>query len=54
VCTRVPDPGRPGKRRTLVWDVPATSSALLELGAHLARERIEKVTLEATSDYGAT
>jgi transposase len=51
VCTRVPHPSRPGRRRTLVWEVPATTNAVLELGEHLGRERIEKVTLEATSDY---
>jgi transposase len=51
VCTRVPHPGRAGKRRTLVWEVPATTNAVLELGEHLAAGRIEKVTMEATSDY---
>jgi transposase len=51
VCTRVPHPSRPGRRRTLVWEVPATTNAVLELGEHLGRELIEKVTLEATSDY---
>ena len=51
VCTRVPHQDRPGKRRTRVWEVDATTNAVLELGEHLAGERIEKVTLEATSDY---
>jgi transposase len=51
VCTRVPHPSRPGKRRTRVWDVAATTNAVLDLGAHLAGEGIEKVTLESTSDY---
>ena len=51
VCTRVPHESRPGKRRTRVWDVDATTNAILELGEHLAGERIEKVTLESTSDY---
>ncbi len=51
VCTRVPHPSRPRARRTRVWDVDATTNAILELGAHLAGERIEKVTLESTSDY---
>jgi transposase len=51
VCTRVPHRSRPGKRRTRVWDVDATTNAILELGEHLAGERIEKVTLESTSDY---
>jgi len=51
VCTRVPHPSRPGKRRTRVWEVAATTNAVLDLGAHLAGEGIEKVTLESTSDY---
>ena len=51
VCTRVPHDARPGKRRTRVWDVDACTNAILELGAHLVGEGIEKVTLESTSDY---
>jgi transposase len=51
VCTRVPHPSRPGKRRTMVRDVAATTGAILELAEYLAGEGIEKVTLEATSDY---
>ena len=51
VCTRVPHESRPGRRRTRVWDVDATTNAILELGEHLAAEQIEKVTLESTSDY---
>jgi transposase len=51
VCTRVPYPSQPGRRRTRVWDVDATTNAILELGGYLAGERIEKVTLESTSDY---
>jgi transposase len=51
VCTRVPHPSRPGKRRTLVWEVEAATAAVLELGGRLAGEGIEMVTLESTSDY---
>ena len=51
VCTRAPHPDRPGRQRTLAWQVPATTRAILELGGQLAAERIQKVTLEATSDY---
>jgi hypothetical protein len=51
VCTRVPHPSRPGKRRTLVREVRATTGSVLELADHLAGEKIEMVTLEATSDY---
>jgi transposase len=51
VCTRVPHPSRPGKRVTKVWEVQATTSAILELGGHLAGLGIERVTVESTSDY---
>ena len=51
VCTRVPHEARPGRRRTRVWEVAATTAAILELGGYLAGEQIEKVTLEATGDY---
>jgi transposase len=51
VCTRVPRQERAGKRRTRVWQVDATSNAILELADHLVAERIEKITLESTSDY---
>jgi transposase len=51
VCTRVPDPSRPGRRRTRVWEVAATTNALMGLGGQLAGEGIEKVTIESTSDY---
>jgi transposase len=51
VCTRVPDPSRPGRRRTRVQEVDATTNAVIELGGQLAAEGIEKVTIESTSDY---
>jgi len=51
VCTRVPHPARPGKRQTRVWEVEATTGAVMELADHLAAGRIGKVTLESTSDY---
>jgi len=51
VCTRVPHESGPGRRRTRVWEVEATTGAILELGRLLAAEGIEKVTLESTSDY---
>src|SRR5512132_2883861 len=38
VCTRVPHPSRPGQRRTRVWDVEATTNAIVELGEYLAGE----------------
>jgi hypothetical protein len=49
VCTRVPREGQPGKRRTRVWQVNATTGAVLELADHLVAEGVEKVTLESTS-----
>jgi transposase len=51
VCTRVPHESRPGRRLTRVWDVGATTGAIIELGDHLAGLGIEKVTVESTSDY---
>ena len=51
VCRRAPDPKRPGRRVSTVWDVAATTGAITGLGEHLVEARIEKVTVEATSDY---
>ena len=34
-----------------MWGVDATTSAVMELAGYLFAERIERVTLEATSDY---
>jgi transposase len=51
VCTRVPHESKPGARVTKVWRVDATTNAILELAEHLAGQRIEKVTVESTSDY---
>jgi len=51
VCTRVPDEGRPGRRKAHVWTVQATFGAVTELADHLRCEGIEVITLESTSDY---
>ena len=51
VCTRVPCDGGPGRRRTRVWEVAATTNAIIQLGDHLMAEGVQKVTLESTSDY---
>ncbi len=51
VCTRVRHDARPGKRRTRVREVSATTGAVLELADHLVAEGIERVSLESTSDY---
>ena len=49
VCTRVPDDSRPGRRVSRVWEVAATTNAIIELGESLAGLGIQKVTLESTS-----
>jgi transposase len=51
VCVRVPHESRPGRRVSRVWEVPATTRAVTELGDHLACQGIGKVTVESTSDY---
>jgi transposase len=51
VCTRAPHPSRPGARRSTVWTVKARKNAIGALGRQLARDGIEVVTLESTSDY---
>ncbi len=51
VCTRVPDEGRPGRRRTCIWTVAARTAAVIELGDHLRGLQVQAVTLESTSDY---
>ena len=32
VCTRVPDDSRPGRRVSRVWEVAATTNAIIKLG----------------------
>ena len=51
VWVRVPNPDRPSVRLTRVWEVSATTRAISEVAEQLSCERIEMVTLEATSDY---
>ena len=51
VCTRTPHPSRPGARRSTVWTVKARMGAVRGLGRRLARDGIEVVTVESTSDY---
>lgn len=51
VCVRVPHPDRPAARLTRVWQVSATTRAISEVAEQLVAERVEMVTLEATSDY---
>jgi transposase len=51
VCTRVPHESRSGRRVQEVRDVTARFAAVTELADHLVCEGIERVVLEATSDY---
>ena len=44
-------PGKSGRRFSRVWDVPARTGAIGELGERLRELGIEKVTVESTSDY---
>ena len=51
VCTRLPDEARPGKRATTVWNVRARTGSISALAKQLRELRVERVVLEATSDY---
>ncbi len=51
VCTRTPNPSRPGARHSTVWQVPAAMNAVLALADRLVADGIEMVTLESTADY---
>jgi transposase len=51
VCVRFPDPARPGRRISRVWDTPATTGTVVALAEQLAGLDIVKVTVESTSDY---
>jgi len=51
VCTRVPDHKVPGRRVTQVWQVAATTNAVMTLADELAGQGIERVVVESTSDY---
>jgi transposase len=51
VCTRVPHESRSGRRVQKVWNVAARYGAVVELADYLVCEGIERVVLEATSDY---
>jgi transposase len=51
VCRRLSHESVPGRRVSKVWDVKATTNAVIELGDYLVGQGIEKVTVESTSDY---
>ena len=40
-----------GRRFSRVWDVPAHTGAITELGEQLVELGVEKITVESTSDY---
>jgi transposase len=49
VCVRLP--AKAGRRVSRVWEVPARTGAVAELGERLVDLGVEKVTVESTSDY---
>ncbi len=51
VCTRVPHPTIPGRRTTKVWEISATTNAIIVLGDQLVEAGVERVVVESTSDY---
>lgn len=51
VCLRLPGQANPARRVSRVWQVLATTRAVTDLAAQLVAERVEKVTVESTSDY---
>ncbi|XVQ87052.1 IS110 family transposase [Microbispora siamensis] len=51
VCVRLPASSGSGRRVSKVWEVKATFNAINELADQLVAQRIEKVTIESTSDY---
>jgi transposase len=53
VCTRLPHASISGRRLTSVWNIPATTNAIAALAEQLAAQRIERVVVESTSNYGA-
>ncbi len=51
VCTRLPHASVARRRVTRVWDVVATTNAIMALADALAEADIERVVVESTSDY---
>src|SRR6266542_2868001 len=48
VCMRVPHPCRAGKRLSRVWEVGATTGAIIGLGEQLLAQGIERVVAPAS------
>jgi transposase len=51
VCTRLPNPSGRGPRVAATWEVQAAMNAVRELAGQLLEARVQRVTLESTSDY---
>ncbi|WP_435193138.1 IS110 family transposase, partial [Nonomuraea sp. bgisy094] len=51
VCVRTPSGTGTERRVSKVWEVEATFNAVSQLGEELVGMRVEKVTVESTSDY---
>jgi transposase len=51
VCTRMPHESKLGRQVTKVWQVDATTNAIIQLGEQLVGLGVERVTVESTSDY---
>jgi transposase len=51
VCMRLPHDSKPGRRVQQVWNVAATTNAILELGDRLICQGVTLVVMESTSVY---
>ncbi|KOU54031.1 IS110 family transposase [Streptomyces sp. WM6378] len=51
VCMRLPHASRPGRRVQEVWNVAATTNAILELGDRLVCQGVTRVVMESTGSY---
>jgi transposase len=51
VCMRLPRPSREGRRTQEVWNVPASTIGILELGDRLVCQGVTRVVMEATGAY---
>ncbi|WP_246203716.1 IS110 family transposase [Streptomyces tailanensis] len=51
VCMRLPHRSREGRRVQEVWNVAATTNAVLELGDRLLCQGVTRVVMEATGSY---
>lgn len=51
VCVRLPHASLPGRRISRTWAAEATFNAVTALADELVDQRVEKVTVESTSDY---